>query len=45
MRVRFARTRDRTLGDGISLASALLLLWLLVTGIRPRRAGLETRRE
>jgi len=43
--VQFTRTRDRTVGDGLSLASALLLLWLVVTGIRPRRAGLGAKSE
>ena len=45
VRVQFTRTRDRTVGDGLSLASALLLLWLVVTGIRPRRAGLGAKSE
>lgn len=45
VRVRFVRTRDRTVGDALSLASAVLLLWLLVTGIRPRSVGLEAQRE
>jgi hypothetical protein len=34
VRVRFARTWDRTLGGGLSLLSALAALGLLVTGIR-----------
>jgi hypothetical protein len=34
IRVRFMRTWDRTLGGVVSLASAVFLLWLLVTGIR-----------
>jgi uncharacterized membrane protein len=36
VRVRFARTWDRTLGGGLSLLSALAALGLLVTGIRRR---------
>lgn len=41
IRVRFTRTWDRTLGGGLSLASALGALWLFAAGIRGRRAGLE----
>ncbi|MGB9463507.1 MAG: hypothetical protein WBR10_00200 [Candidatus Acidiferrum sp.] len=37
VRVRFTRTWDRTLGGGLSLASALTALGLLVTGFRRRR--------
>ena len=41
VRVRFMRTWDRTLGGGLSLASALCALWLLAAGVRGRRSGLE----
>ncbi len=39
VRVRFARTWDRTLGGGLSLLSALAALGLLVTGIRRGSTG------
>jgi hypothetical protein len=42
VRVRFARTRDRTLGGGLSLLSALAALGLLVTGIRRGSTRRET---
>jgi hypothetical protein len=38
VRVRFTRTRDRTLGGSISLASLLLVVWL---GVRRRPTGHE----
>jgi hypothetical protein len=44
IRVRFIRTWDRTLGGSLSMASALMALGLLVTGILRRRAGLERQR-
>jgi hypothetical protein len=42
VRVRFVRTRDRTLGGGLSLLSTLAALGLLITGTRRERIGLET---
>jgi len=41
VRARFTRTWDRTVGGGLSLASALGALWLLAAGVRERRSGLE----
>jgi hypothetical protein len=41
IRVRFVRTRDRTLGDLLSLASALGVMWLSVTAFRFRRTRLD----
>jgi len=42
IRVRLARTWDRTLGGLLSLASALGVRWLLVTGFRFRRTRLDS---
>ncbi len=36
IRVRFTRTWDRTLGIGLSLISALIAVWLFVTGAQGR---------
>jgi hypothetical protein len=44
VRVRFTRTWDRTLGGLLSVASAVFLLWLLVTGTRRKSAELEAQR-
>jgi hypothetical protein len=42
VRVRFVKTRDRTLGGLLSLASALAGMWLSVTGFRFRRTRLDS---
>ena len=42
VRVLFVRTRDRTLGGLLSLASALGGMWLSVTGFRFRRTRLDS---
>jgi hypothetical protein len=44
IRVRFMRTWDRTLGGVVSLASAVFLLWLLVTGIRRKSVEHQAQR-
>ncbi len=44
VRVRFTRTWDRTLGGLLSAATAVFLLWLLVTGTRRKSAELEAQR-
>jgi hypothetical protein len=41
VRVQFVSTWDRRLGGFLSLASALVALWLVVTGIRRRSEGLR----
>jgi hypothetical protein len=44
VRVRFTRTWDRTLGGLLSAATAVFLLWLLVTGTQRKSAELEAQR-